>query len=278
MIELPEATTIARQINAELKGKRIAEGNQGNSPHKFAFYSYPAEAYAALLRDKTLGETTANGVLILVTLEPGYTLILGEGGERIIYHRSAATLPQKRQLLLHFTDDTYLTVSIQGWGATLLLPQADVASHPYVYLSKPSPLSEAFTREFFKGLFAELEPDDPRSIKFFLISKPGVLGIGNGCLQDILWRAKIHPRRRAVGLSEAEQGALYTAMRQTLREMVDCGGRDGDFDLYGHPGGYQRLLHAKSVGQPCPDCGTPFEKASYQGGSVYYCPKCQTAA
>ena len=46
-----------------------------------------------------------------------------------------------------------------------------------------------------------------------------------------------------------EQGALYTAIRQTLREMVDCGGRDGDFDLYDHPGSYRRRLHSKSVGQ-----------------------------
>src|SRR5512142_1117391 len=125
MIELPEATTIARQINAELKGKQIADGNRGNSPHKFAFYSCSAEEYAAILKDKTVGETRAHGVLIFVSLEPGFTLLLGEGGERITYHRDASTLPQKYQLMLHFTDDTYLTVSIQGWGATLLLPEGE---------------------------------------------------------------------------------------------------------------------------------------------------------
>ena len=275
MIELPEATTIARQINAELKGKRIADGNQGNSPHKFAFYSYPAEEYAAILKGKTVGEATVNGPHILLALDPGYTLILGEGGERIIFHPSPATLPKKYQLLLHFEDDTCLTVSIQGWGATLLLPQSEVAKHPYIFLDKPSPLSEAFTLDFFMGLFAELEPGDSRSVKFFLISKPGVLGIGNGCLQDILWHARIHPRRRALELNQDEQGALYSAIRQTLQQMVECGGRDGDFNLYDHPGGYRRLLHSKSVGQPCPECGTPFEKAAYLGGAIYYCPKCQ---
>ena len=275
MIELPEATTIARQINAELKGKRIVECSQGNSPHKFAFYSYPAEEYAALLKDKIVGEAVTNGSHILLALEPGYTLILGEGGERIVYHRSPATLPPKYQLFLRFADDTCLSVSIQGWGATLLLPQAEVANHPYIFLDKPSPLNAAFSRNYFHGLFAALEPGDSRSVKFFLISKPGVLGIGNSCLQDILWRAKIHPRRRATGLSEDEKSALYVAIRQTLQQMVDCGGRDGDFDLYNHPGGYRRLLHSKSVGQPCPECAAPFEKAAYLGGAVYYCPKCQ---
>ena len=142
MIEIPEATTIARQMNAELKGKAVADGNRGNSPHKFAFYSQLSpEEYAAILKGKTVGEATVNGPLILPRLEPDYSLILGGGGERIVYHRSAATLPQKYQLFLHFSDDTYLTVTIQGWGSVFLLPQAEVAKHQFVNLVRPSPLS-----------------------------------------------------------------------------------------------------------------------------------------
>ena len=39
MVELPEAVTIARQIDEWLKGRRIESAVRGNSPHKFAFYS-----------------------------------------------------------------------------------------------------------------------------------------------------------------------------------------------------------------------------------------------
>lgn len=276
MIELPEATTIARQISTELIGKRVADGNRGNSPHKFAFYSdRTPEDYAAILQGKTMGEATVNGPLILASLEPDHMLILGGGGERIVYHRSDATLPKKHQLYLHFTDDTYLTVTVQGWGSAFLLHKSEVARHPFINLRNPSPLSDDFTLGYFHGLFSALEPDDARSCKFFIISKPGVLGMGNGCLQDILWHAKIHPRRRAVDLGEAEQRALYTAIRETLQKMVEGGGRDGDYDLFNRPGGYQRILYSKSVGQPCPECSTPIEKAAYLGGAIYYCPKCQ---
>jgi len=275
MIELPEAMTIARQINAELKGKRIADGNRGNSPHKFAFYNLSPAEYAAILKDRTMGEATTNGPLILAAVEPGHTLILGGGGERILYHRSNATLPQKYQLFLHFKDDTYLTVTVQGWGSAFLVPQSEVPRHQFVNLVNPAPLSDAFSLDYFQGLFASLQPEDSRSVKFFMISKPGVLGVGNGCLQDILWHARIHPRRRAVSLTRAEQQALHSAIRQTLQKMVEGGGRDGDRDLFDHPGGYQRILHSKAVGQPCPACGTPIEKAAYLGGAVYFCPTCQ---
>jgi formamidopyrimidine-DNA glycosylase len=275
MIELPEATTIARQMNAELTGKRIADGNRGNSPHKFAFYNRPAEEYAAILPNKTIGAASINGPLILLAVDPGYTVILGGGGERIVYHRGSASLPKKYQLFLHFTDDTYLTVTVQGWGSAFLWDTADLNKHHFINLRNPSPISEAFTLDYFYGLFADLAPDDSRSVKYFMISKPGVLGVGNGCLQDILWRAKLHPRRRAVSLDKAEQQALYTAIRTTLPKMVEGGGRDGDYDLFDHPGGYQRILYSKAVGGPCPECGTPIEKAAYLGGAVYYCTKCQ---
>jgi hypothetical protein len=39
MIEHPEAVTIAGQIDATLRGKRIASALRGNTPHKWAFYS-----------------------------------------------------------------------------------------------------------------------------------------------------------------------------------------------------------------------------------------------
>jgi hypothetical protein len=39
MIELPEVLTIVKQMNDEIKGKKIEYGNCGNSPHKFAWYS-----------------------------------------------------------------------------------------------------------------------------------------------------------------------------------------------------------------------------------------------
>ena len=124
MIELPEALVIARQMDAELKGKRVVSGNRGNTAHKFAFASGDAGEYAAILRDKTVGASWGQGMAILTTLDPGYTLVLGGGGERILYHQSGSKLPKKYHLWLHFEDDTCLTVSVQGWGNTLLLPQA----------------------------------------------------------------------------------------------------------------------------------------------------------
>jgi formamidopyrimidine-DNA glycosylase len=275
MIELPEAIVIAQQMSQEYAGKRIASALRGNTPHKFAFYSRPAEEYESILPGKTLGPCSTYGGLILVPTEPGYLLTLGGGGERILLHRSATTLPKKHHLLLRFEDDTHLTVTVQGWGSAQLLTPEELTHQYYYDASKPSPLSDAFSWEYFQGLFAALEPDDARAVKFFVVSKPGVLGVGNGVLQDILWRARIHPRRRAALVTPPEQRTLYATICATLREMVAQGGRSSEHDLYNALGGYQRILDSTTVGQPCPACGMAIEKIQFLGGAAYYCPRCQ---
>ncbi len=275
MIELPEATVIAQQMAHELTGKRIVEGLRGNSPHKFAFYSGEPDYYAATLADKVVGPAYARGGIILMPVEPGYVLGLGGGGERILYHRDAATLPKKHQLLLRFGGDSYLSVTVSGWGAAWLSTPEGLATHAHMSRVGISPLDEAFTEAYFLGQFAALPASDPRAIKFFMISEPGVFGMGNGCLQDILWRAKLHPRRRAAEVTPDEQRALYVTTREIMQEMAALGGRDSEFDLYNQPGRYRRALDSRSLGQPCPACGAIIEKIAFLGGASYLCPGCQ---
>lgn len=276
MIELPEAVTIARQMNQELQGKRIESAVRGNSPHKFAFYTCTTEEYATVLQDKSVGEVTEHGSLILASLEPDHVLVLGGGGERILFHQSEKTLPNKHQLLLRFDDSTCLTVTVQGWGSVQLYHQSELADHSYIGKKGPSPLSDDFTLDVFQRLLEGHGPEDRKSVKFFAISEPGILGVGNGTLQDILFRARIHPRRRVVDIAEGEQLALYGAIRDTLQQAVELGGRDTERDLYNQRGGYKRMMDSKTRGQPCPECGTPIERIQYLGGACYLCPSCQT--
>jgi formamidopyrimidine-DNA glycosylase len=275
MIELPEALTIARQMNDDLRGRRIKSASRGNAPHKFAFYSGPPDEYAAILKGKAIGEASEHGSAILISVEPGYVLVLGIGGERILLHQDADTLPKKHQLLLEFSDGAFLTVTIQGWGAALLLHESEVAGNDLVGPTLTSPIGDDFTADYFLGLFSELDEDDSRSIKYFVISKPGIWGVGNGYLQDILFRAKLHPRKRAVELNRRQQRALLSATKKVLKEAVRLGGRDTERDLYNRPGGYTRILHSKVVGKPCPECGAPIEKIQFLGGASYFCAACQ---
>ena len=275
MIELPEAATIAGQITTELQGKRVARGMRGNSPHKFAFYSGEPEDYERILEGKVVGPAEPFGSCLAVKLEPGYGLVLGDGGERILYHTSEATLPKKHHLLLEFDDDTYLSVGIMGWGAAQLVPWEDLATQTFAGPRLLSPLDAEYTAAHLKSLFADALPDDSRTMKAAIVRRPGVVGVGNGYLQDILFRARLHPRRRLTSMTPAEWRGLHKAIKTTITQATKAGGRDTERDLYGARGQYVALMDTRTAGGPCPECETPIEKISYQGGSCYLCPKCQ---
>jgi formamidopyrimidine-DNA glycosylase len=137
-------------------------------------------------------------------------------------------------------------------------------------------LSPVDEKEFsYQNFCAVLEQGGNKIVKYVLMEQTKIAGIGNGYLQDILFRAKLHPKRKVADLSKTERKTLYNAIRKTLNEAVRRGGGEFEVDLYDQPGRYKRLVGEHMKGKPCPACGTTIEKLSVLGGSVYVCPSCQ---
>lgn len=275
MMELPEAVAMAEQMNAELRGKRIASAERENSPHKWVFYNRPRAEYERLLPGKRVGEARAEASHVDVRLTPGLTLQLGDGGERIFLHAEGAKLPAKYHLLLRFDDGTALTVTVQGWGAVRLLDDAQLRRERARQKDAISAIDPALTYARFKQVLADYEAARDKPVKAFFINRPRIVGIGNGYLQDILFRAGIHPRRKVRGIPAAGRRKLYHAMRKVLAEAIAKGGRDDELDLFGHPGRYVRTLDRRAKGKPCPNCHATIEKIQFLGGACYLCPTCQ---
>ena len=113
-------------------------------------------------------------------------------------------------------------------------------------------------------------------LKSVLVGKDAVVvGLSNSAFQDIIYRAKLHPKRKASELNKDERRALYDAIRLVLQERIRLNGKDQFYDLYGNQGGYTPAMGPDMKQQPCPICGTPIEKLSVGGGHVYFCPNCQ---
>ena len=99
--------------------------------------------------------------------------------------------------------------------------------------------------------------------------------MGSGMLQDILFRAKLNPRRKVPDIKKEERVHLHQAILKTMQLAIEAHGRDTEKDLFGIPGSYIPLMDRRTAGTPCPLCGTTIEKISYLGGSCYICPSCQ---
>ena len=271
MIELPEATVIAGQIDETLPGKQITHAVAGASPHKFAWYSGDPANYSRLLIGKTIREACAFGNHIEIHADDRVLVI----STPILYHLEGEKPPKKHQLYLEFDDRSSITCTVQMWGALMCYPQGEVSGLPDYETArqKPSPLTGAFNQAYFDSLF----DSNWRSLsaKEFLATKQRIPGLGNGVLQDILWTARIHPRCKLGELSGEALEAMCRSVKAVLAEMTDKGGRDTERDLFGQPGGYRTNLCKHTLHQPCPVCGSPILKESYLGGAIYFCEGCQ---
>jgi formamidopyrimidine-DNA glycosylase len=274
MIEMPEAVTIAHQMQETLTGKTIQHFSRGVLVHKFLWLSKPAEEYDAILSGMQITGASSYGRSIYLYVGEEHLLWFGELGGRILFHPEGQTLPAKYHLRWDFTDASAMTFTLQMWGFVSLLKKNDLHKQPHAEVGIP-PLSEGFTPERFDQLLEEYPEKTKKGIKGFLVTSKHVNGIGNSYLQDILFRAKIHPTRKIPILTDAERRQLHAAIQSTMAEAIQLGGREDERDLYDHPGGYKRLMSSETVGEPCPNCGTTIQKLSYLGGACYLCPTCQ---
>ena len=273
MIELPEAINIAGQLNHTVRGKRIARVTVAHTPHKLAWYYGEPPTYQDLLIGRTIGKASPFGSMVEIKADNA-DILFGEG-VGIRFHDRNTSYPAKHQLLLEFDDHSAVSASIQMYGGLGAFLSGELDNYYYkVSREKPSPLSPEFDRAYFGGMINQ-EAVQKLSLKAFLATERRIPGLGNGILQDILFNAKMHPKRKVNTLSHEDREVLFDSVKSTISVMAARGGRDTELGLFGRPGGYKTILSKNTVGKPCPGCGTTIKKEAYLGGSIYYCEQCQ---
>jgi len=275
MIELPETYVLADQINKTIVGKTIKKATANTHPHSFAWYSGDPVTYGAMLEGRNItssnpgtGYTCGGNTEVLCD---DFILVISTP---IKYHTPGAKLPKSHQLLLQFEDDSHMSCTVQMWGAMLCGPVSSVKELGHFSNSHlPDPLTAAFDEAYFDALWKEAKPS--LSAKAFLATEQRIPGLGNGVLQDILFKARIHPKKKLETMGDNEKSCMYNSVKSTLKAMKDGGGQDTEKDLHNQNGGYKTLLSKNSLLSPCPECGGVLIRQSYLGGNIYFCDFCQ---
>ncbi len=272
MIELPEAGAIALQLNETIIGKRIMNVVAAKHPHKFAWYYGDPQDYYELLHDKVTDKASSHGGLIEITVNDA-SVLLGDG-VNLRYYCKDEKLPAKHQLHIEFEDCSSVVAAVQMYGGLWAYPAGQNTNSYYLTAKeKPNPLSEGFDEAYFNSVMRESAKGF--SLKAFLATEQRIPGLGNGVLQDILFNAKLHPKKKLNTLTDSGIHTLFYSIKTTLAEMTVNGGRDTERDLFGCPGGYRTILSKNTVDKPCSACGDIIKKEAYMGGSIYFCPTCQ---
>jgi formamidopyrimidine-DNA glycosylase len=98
-------------------------------------------------------------------------------------------------------------------------------------------------------------------LKARLLDQKAIAGVGNLLADEILWRARLSPRRLTGSLSEAELDLLRRELRAAVRSAIRRGGaHTGDLIAHRERGGH------------CPRCGAELSRATIGGRTTYWCP------
>jgi formamidopyrimidine-DNA glycosylase len=288
MMEYPEVVCMRDQMRETLVGTRIVrvfveDKEQYVGTIRQTLLTQPPEAFRRGLEGGVLVGIENVCQTLLLDVHTGYTLSLGAIYGAIRFHPTAETLPKRKRpcLQLDFSDGSYLTVVISLFGEIRVLDEAERAAHVRVAERAPrlvTPDAERFTLEGFRAALAK-EDIAKISAKKLLTSRMPVYyvdGLGGGYVQEILCRAKIHPKRKLRSLTADEQEAYYRAVVEVTAEAIEQGGRYNERDLLGQPGGFTPHVRKETLGQPCPTCSAPIERFRFEGGYCYICPTCQS--
>jgi len=139
----------------------------------------------------------------------------------------------------------------------------------------PEPLDERFTPDILGQRLSRHHIP----IKAALLDQCIVAGIGNMYADEALFAARIHPLRKADGLSPKEVQTLHNSICRVLGAAI--GNKGASVDTYVRPEGGLGTAHfdfkvAHKGGEPCPVCGSTIERCLVQNRGTCFCPRCQS--
>lgn len=138
----------------------------------------------------------------------------------------------------------------------------------------PEPFSEEFTAEYLKqkvgGRRAQIKP--------LILDQKVVSGVGNIYADEVLYDARLHPRRKANTLTDGEWERLAEAIKKNLAAGIEHRGTTVRLyrDVLNRPGDHQNHLRVfEKQGDECPGCGGRIVREKVGGRPSHFCPSCQ---
>jgi formamidopyrimidine-DNA glycosylase len=283
--ELPEVETIARQLRELVVDRTISDFE---SRWVRLTEPEPAEVVAARLRGRRISSVRRRGKFVVFDLDGGEALVVSlRMTGKLLYGADDVDERYVRGQIL-FADGTALRFSdTRKFGRMAVVdaaaldgrgtPPPGPRGRPLHSSLGQEPLARGFTVAWLRAL---LRRRPGAAIKVLLLDQRAIAGIGNIYAIEALWRARIHPLRKAGSLRAAEIARLHEAIRWALRKGIRLGGASQrDYvDARGREGRMQREFQVYArAGEPCPRCGRAIVRSVVGGRGTFHCPRCQRA-
>jgi formamidopyrimidine-DNA glycosylase len=127
-------------------------------------------------------------------------------------------------------------------------------------------------KRFTLAAFRALARGRRDQVRVFLMDKSALDAMGNAYADEVLWEARLHPKRRVGSLEPDELERLHAAIATVLdgaRRTIAARAPALDVKL-------RDFLKVRGrAGTPCARCGTTLRTAGVHGHDTDFCPACQ---
>jgi len=281
--ELPEVETVRRGLAPVMEGARIVK-IEARRPDLLR--PLPKD-FAKRVEGETVTGIGRRAKYLTVDLSSGEVLLMHLGmsgsfrvshdekdGTPGAYHHPRSPASAHDHVVFHMSSGATVTFNDpRRFGLMLLVPRAELASHPLMREVGPEPLGNAFDA----SLLATACTGKKTSLKAALLNQKVVAGLGNIYVCEALRRAHLSPRRRAStiatrGVANARAIALVDAIKAGGSSLRDHKLTDGGLGMFQH-----NFRVYDREGEPCrtPGCSGTVKRIVQNGRSTFYCPSCQ---
>jgi formamidopyrimidine-DNA glycosylase len=270
MPELPEVETTRRGIEPHAVGRKIT-----------ALHLYEPRLRWRVQDD--LPERVQEQRIVQVARRAKYVLLGLETGTLILHLGMSGSVRVLCADTPRLTHDHFDLVLDSGYTIRFNDPRrfgslhyitGNPQDHPLLAELAPEPFDPAFNTEYLWRVTRGRKV----AIKQLLMNSKLVVGVGNIYANEVLFKAKVRPRRPARTLTREEVGRIVRAVKSVLSMAIRVGGTTlRDYvGVDGEPGYFkQKLFVYERQRQPCRTCRTPVRQLTQGQRSTYYCPSCQ---
>jgi formamidopyrimidine-DNA glycosylase len=274
MPELPEVETMRRGI-LSIVGRRIQVAERVPCKRRPIAVEPSPAAFRKRVVGKRVTAVDRLGKRVVVRVEGGESIILEPRMTGLVLLADPPTTEHLRfRLELDDGREVYYW-DRRGLGSVRLFSDQELTARYDDGTLGPDAL--AITVDDFRARLFKSR----RAIKPALLDQRAVAGIGNLYASEMLFAARIDPRRRCTALKLAEWQLLHAEMVRILNEAVKYEGStlgDGTYrNALNKEGGYQNHHRVYDrEGENCPACRkTPVKRIVQTQRATFFCPTCQ---
>ncbi len=275
MPELPEVETMRRGV-APVCGQRIRRACWPRCAFRPLVVRPSRRSVQRRVQRRTIVQVARRGKYLALLLEDGSALVLHPRMTGLVLLEEP---PDREHLRLELQlegpgPQRLLFWDRRGLGTVDWFPPGDWSQGRAPARLGPDALEISWTE------LRDRLASSRRAVKVALLDQTRLAGLGNLYAAEVLFVARIDPRRPCCRLSRAQWKRLHRAIGQVLQEAIRYEGStlgDGTYrNALNQPGSYQNQhrVYGKA-GRPCPRCRTRIIRVVQQGRSTFFCPQCQ---